>query len=291
MALWRLDLRRNIMEAGSGHSPFRLSAPNIAVGAHALLNFIRWNVTRQDPFSDRIAYDAVIAQDAPGAEIPPVPLSCLFRTDIPPWFQMCVQILYTHATSKILGVFSGDNSGEECIQSVVCAAIDITVADETIWADFGEWKALLLYPSVDHIPARRRDDLRTAGCLALVNLCFLSSGPDPISPFLLLMAMGGRKELVADIPFLKAVDPRTYERLGPWFERARSQPLGSDTTGLLSALFADAHLNVRDKKRQEARAHLSIVHRDGIPTAGLFRTIGTRTIADLWLMSGKRRLD
>ena len=136
--------------------------------------------------------------------------------------------------------------GSGLLRTVLREAVSRVLSDPSIWQPRGRfhtirWSAY----SLGGLPRSREVKLRVAGFVALLHMLALKAGPDPISPFLLRLAIkGGARAARIDHAFMQLLEPDIYHTLAPWISHSSTQPLPSSAGDPLFSLIVDVGLDV-----------------------------------------------
>ena len=118
--------------------------------------------------------------------------------------------------------------------------------DTTVWQPRGRFTTLRWSPCTPGTYPRTREiKIKVAGFVALLHMVLFRAGPDPISPFLLRLAIEGRaRACTLDPPFLRLLDADMYRLLTPWASYDRTQGLPEDPTHPLMSLLLGTSFDV-----------------------------------------------
>ncbi|KAJ2985620.1 hypothetical protein NUW54_g10088 [Trametes sanguinea] len=111
---------------------------------------------------------------------------------------------------------SGRALGAGPQQAILRAAVQKMTDEGALWTDAGAYKSLNFHGSKDGGLAKREAILKACGFLCHMHLAVLGVGPEPVSPFLLLAAIEGRRALTVDRRFIEVLDPGAFKSLKPW---------------------------------------------------------------------------
>ena len=126
---------------------------------------------------------------------------------------------------------SGQGFGDGVVHAVLQQALKTMLSDTTFWRSSFTEEYFTLTPRLT-TSLFRKTRIKAFGSLVL--LCLYMSGgvsPDPISPFLLLSAMGGDEALL-DLEFIKVLAPDCAKTLECWLLDPET-PLPSPEDGVV----------------------------------------------------------
>ncbi|KAL7279788.1 hypothetical protein ACG7TL_002583 [Trametes sanguinea] len=103
-------------------------------------------------------------------------------------------------------------------QAVLRMAIQKMTDEHAFWSDIGAYKSLNFHGSKDGGLAKREAILKACGFLCYMHLAVLGVGPEPVSPFLLLAVLEGRRALTVDRQSIDELDPGAFKTLKPWYD-------------------------------------------------------------------------
>ncbi|KAI0706371.1 hypothetical protein C8Q76DRAFT_748384 [Earliella scabrosa] len=135
--------------------------------------------------------------------------------------------------------------GSGPLRTLMRAAVARVVADESIWQPRGRFHAIRWGPySLGALPRHREVKLKVAGYVALLHMIAVKAGPDPVSPFLLRLAIeGGSRASRIDHAFMQLLEPDIYHSLGPWIQHDMTKPLPAAAGDPLFHLIIDVGLD------------------------------------------------
>ena len=122
----------------------------------------------------------------------------------------------TGSTNTVLLCSGGRTFGQGVELAVIRSALKIVSQDDSLFATVGEYRTLL-FRQVQGAILSRQVRASTAGFLCLLHMVHACTGPEPISPFLLHLALDGKNNFYMYKPVVATFDQDTAKILDPWF--------------------------------------------------------------------------
>ncbi len=135
--------------------------------------------------------------------------------------------------------------GDSPMRSVMRHLVQLVVGQHRYWQSHGRYHVIRWFGRRD--PRLERDAaLRTAGFISLLHLVLLLVGPDPISPWLLLLALLRRSYACrVDEPFMASVDAGLLLSVQPWRSLDTTRPLPQEPAHPLISCLGACDIDVR----------------------------------------------
>ncbi|KAI0351091.1 hypothetical protein OH77DRAFT_1593049 [Trametes cingulata] len=228
---WAERVRRAVPVDAGALRP-HIVAPDGPTAAQALVFLVRWLF--KDPSTEVYGNGGTSFSTALAAYVSPRNVTCRLTS---------LGLLLS--CSNNLDIQIGEGIGQATSRTILRLAVKLSLTDSDLWEQRDRYKLLILHPSREMIPSRRAR-LQACGFLALLHLVTVRTGPDPISPFLLRLALEGHARAMSlDVPFLQRLSPETYTALLPWAERDPTLPLDMSPQSPIGQLLYAANINPR----------------------------------------------
>jgi hypothetical protein len=128
-------------------------------------------------------------------------------------------------------------------RAVLRAGVRALVQDTPRFGHQGDFFQPIFYSI---LPTPREKEFWVTGTWCALHLLHLGLMPDPITPWLIYAAVGGKDRFRFDLDYIRALDPTSAKILKPWFEFDETGVLGeNDPLNPIRQLLI-TYLNISD---------------------------------------------